>query len=116
MAQALFGVQNAMRSVIIEIGNFDQAIFDTASVLNKTKKEATELALSVRNLAKIYGTSSEEIHEGLLTIGRAGVDSTQDAKDAIKVLTELAMITGDSIADGAQGMAKVMSVYSRVSR
>ncbi|MCD6433246.1 MAG: phage tail tape measure protein, partial [Sulfurimonas sp.] len=115
MGQVLFGLQNAFRSVGAEVIRFDQSIYSSMAVLNKTKAEGKFLALEVEHLSIAYGTAAEDIQQALLTIGRAGVDSTEQVAAATTVLTQLAKITGDSMSDGAAGLATMLSVYPKLT-
>jgi len=111
MGQALFGLQNAYRAVGAEIIRFDQSLYTNMAVLGTSYEDSMKLAHGVENLASTYGTSSDEIQGAMITLGRAGVDGTQQLGEATKVLTELAMITGDSMSDGAAGLSTMLSVY-----
>ena len=115
VAQALFGLQAAYRAVGAEVIRFDQSIYSSMAVLQKTKAEGKFLALEVEKLSIAYGTSANDIQGALLTIGRAGVDSTKEVAAATEVLTQLAKITGDSMSDGAAGIATMLSVYPKLS-
>ena len=111
ISQALFGLQSAFRAVAAEMIRFDQSIYTNMAVLGVTAKEALKLAKTVDVLSVSYGTAAEEIHGAMITLGRAGVDGTRELQQATKVLSELALITGDSMADGAAGIATMLSVY-----
>ena len=85
------------------------------AVLGATSSEAVMLNNTVKNLGSTYGGTFTEIQEGLITLGRAGVSSSAGLSEATRVLKELAMITGDSMADGAAIMSSLINVFGRDS-
>ena len=116
ISQALYGVQNALKDVIMEIGRFDQSMYNIRGVLNMTKDEAEALSLTINKLSQSYGTTASDIEEATLTIGRAGVDGVRQVADATKVLAQLSKVTGDSMSDGAAGLATMLSVYPELRK
>lgn len=115
ISQALYAIQTALRSVGEEIMRFDQSIYSNMAVLDKSYTHALRLSNTVVELATTYGTSASDIQSAMLTIGRAGVDSTKQIQQATKVLAELALITGDSMSDGAAGVSTMLSVYPQLT-
>ena len=115
MAQALFGLQNAFTSAVGEIIRFDQAVQDNIAVLNKSKSDATALAKNVVSVGKSYGIALDEIQQGMLTVGRAGVEGTAQLKEATEVLTALAVLTGDAMSEGAEFASSMLAVYPQLA-
>lgn len=111
ISQALYGIQNAMVSVAGESLRFNQSIATIGAVFDKSRAESEYLAQASVDLAIKFGSSIDEISDALLTLGRAGVDNTDKLKKALEGLAGLALLTGDSVADGAAAMAGMMSVF-----
>ncbi|MCD6432525.1 MAG: phage tail tape measure protein, partial [Sulfurimonas sp.] len=113
MGQALFGVQSALAATIKTTIEFDTYMYQSAGVLQKSVSEGRELTQTVKTLGVTYGQSFGDIQEALLTLGRAGVDSTSGLKDAVKVLSELSLITGDDMREGAVIMSSLLNVFGK---
>ena len=115
ISQALYGVQNAFSSAVGETVRFDQAIQDNIAVLNKSNKDATILAKNVVNVGKTYGIALDEVQQGMLTVGRAGVEGTEQLKEATEVLSALAVLTGDTMSEGAEFASSMLAVYPKLA-
>jgi len=107
---ALFKVAEAMRFVVTESIAFDDAIYSNMAVLGATKKEATDLAESTREIGIAYGGTYKEIANVTLTLGRAGV-ATRDLASATQAVVEMATITGDSFSDSSEVMSTFITNF-----
>lgn len=112
MAQVLFGLQSALRGVGAEALRFNQSIADIGAILQLQSGDARYLAGRVTDLAVKYGTAVEDIQTATTTLGRAGVSNVDDLSIAMEGLVALSVITGDSMADGANAMASMISVFN----
>lgn len=99
-------VQEGFSLVATQSVKFDDALYNNIAVLNATRKEAEDLADSATALGIAYGGSIEDINQVVLTLGRAGV-ATTNLKDATTAVVELATITGDTFDD----TSKVVSSF-----
>ena len=115
ISQALYGIQTSFGSVIAEVARFDNSIKKTAAVLGYTNTEALPLARTIVDVGKKYGQSFEEIEEGLLTIGRAGIDNIKNLKNTTEGLAALSLITGDAMRHGAAAVASLLAVYPELA-
>jgi len=113
VAASVMAIHTAFRAAIEEAVKFDNILYQNMAVLNSTTAESKALINTVKQLGSTYGGTFDEIQEGLITLGRAGVDSQQKLSGAVKVLKELSMITGDSMKDGAEIMSSLINVYGK---
>jgi len=113
ISQVLYGIQNAFMGVVKEIGRFDNSIKEGQSVLQLGAKDAQTYAKYIVKLGKDHGTAFADIQEGSVTIGRAGVEGIANLTEAMEQLSAMSVITGDSMADGAAGMAAMLSVFGK---
>ena len=113
MAQAIFGVQNAFKAMGLEIIKTNDRLYQNMAVLGKTRTEAIYLTKVVADIGKLYGGDLNAIQEAMITLGRAGVDQTEQLASATKTLRELALITGDDMRDGAEVMSSFVNVFGQ---
>lgn len=113
ISQVLYGIQNTFGAIASEIVKFDNRLYQNIAVLGVNKSQAKELTDTVVQLGKSYGGTFDEIQEGLITLGRAGVgDGNVPAlQAATKVIKEMAMITGDDMSTGAEIMSSMINVF-----
>jgi len=104
-----------LNDVIAESARFDNSIAKTSAVLGKTRKEGKLLATEIVKVGTTFGMAFADIEEGMLTIGRAGIDNINNLRSATEGLAALSIITGDAMADGAASMASLLSVYPELA-
>ncbi len=113
ISQGLYGIQAGMLAAGRATIEFNNSLYQNMAVLNTTNMESQQLISTVKQLGVAYGGTFDEIQEGLITLGRAGVDSVPALREATKVIKELSMITGDSMREGAEIMSSMINVYGK---
>lgn len=111
ISQVLYGVQNAFGAVIGEAARFNQSVQQNIAVLEKLPANAKYLAQTVVEIGKEFGGTFEDIQDGLITIGRAGITETEQLAEATRGLAALSVITGDAMKYGASAVASLVAVY-----
>jgi TP901 family phage tail tape measure protein len=85
------------------------------AVLDITGNSARELENSVVELGKRFGTDFAEIQQGMITLGRAGVEGVEQLKKGTKGLAALSVITGDAMHYGASAISSMIAVYPKLA-
>ena len=115
ISQVLYGIQNSFGGAIREAMNFNNALYANQSILDANEKQSKQLIKTVKTLGTTYGGSFDEIQEGMITIGRAGVEVGKGLATATKVVKEMALITGDTMKEGADVMSSFINVFNDTS-
>jgi len=109
---ALNAVKNAMGDAVEFAKEYNKTLLLIEAVIDTSAKEAKVLEDRVVNLSIAYGENVSSLNKVVLELGRAGV-AYKDLGDATKVVTQLAILTGDTVEVSASAMVTYLQVFSK---
>jgi TP901 family phage tail tape measure protein len=92
----------------------DKALQMFKGVLEASDAEARALQQSVFEVGKTYGGNVQELNETTLTLGRAGL-KTSELAEGLRVVSQAALISGDSLGNITEMLAAWHTVYPEES-
>ena len=102
------GFAKAIETIIV----YDKALYQFQAVLDVTPAKAKVLEESLQLLSEKYGQNLTALNEVTLALGRAGI-AYEDLAGGVKVVTQLAILTGDTIEASSGAVATFLQLFSK---
>ena len=102
------GFAKAIETIVV----YDKALYQFQAVLDVTPAKAKVLEESLQLLSEKYGQNLTALNEVTLALGRAGI-AYGDLAGGVKVVTQLAILTGDTIEASSGAVATFLQLFSK---
>ena len=102
------GFAKAIETIVV----YDKALYQFQAVLDVTPAKAKVLEESLQLLSEKYGQNLTALNEVTLALGRAGI-AYSDLAGGVKVVTQLAILTGDTIEASSGAVATFLQLFSK---
>lgn len=102
------GFAKAIETIVV----YDKALYQFQAVLDVTPQKAKVLEESLQLLSEKYGQNLTALNEVTLALGRAGI-AYGDLATGVKVVTQLAILTGDTIEASSGAVATFLQLFSK---
>ena len=102
------GFAKAIETIVV----YDKALYQFQAVLDVTPQKAKVLEESLQLLSEKYGQNLSALNEVTLALGRAGI-AYGDLATGVKVVTQLAILTGDTIEASSGAVATFLQLFSK---
>ena len=109
---SIFAVSAAFTSGVQSLIEYDKALYTMQAVLDITPQKAKVLEDNMHGLSVQYGEQLSSLNNVALALGRAGV-KYDDLAEGTKRVTQLAILTGDSIEASTSAIVSYVQVFGK---
>jgi len=111
IADTIMGLQQAFRSGMSAIFEYDQALKDLQAITGATGLEVAQMGLKIKEVASGTKFSASEVAEGMRTIGQAGF-SASEAIGTMQSVSDLATGTLSDMSTSVDLVTTAMRVFN----